>query len=334
LYHHSFQDDHISEPYLTMEACYKPSFDNRWGIPCHMGERPGSTGAAHYTPGLVKDEDFQRLVMPSHCIDEEQTQQQYTKLNNAIGDVLPVDLNRGPALLTWTGDISTDLGKLRGLEQIMWDLYDEPELLHKLLAFMAKGVAKVQQEAEEAGDFSCTNSYNQSMPYAPEVLAPKANTYGVKRKDLWCFFSSQEFTMVGAEMFDEFMLQYQIPLMEKFGLSAYGCCEDLTQKIKYIKKIKNLRRIAVSPFADVKDCAEQIGSDYIISYRPNPATFIATGIHEEYIRNELHRCFDIFASNHCHIEVEYKDIETVNHDPLAMGRLVAITKEELERAGF
>ena len=140
--------------------------------------------------------------------------------------------------------------------------------------------------------------------------------------------------MVGADMFEEFMLRYQIPLMERFGLSAYGCCEDLTQKIPYLRKIKNLRRVGVSPFADVKQCAEQIGGDYIVSYRPNPATFIAKGIHEDYIRSELRKQLDILHRNGCYVEVEYKDVETVNHDPNAMGRLIQITREELDRAGY
>lgn len=334
IYHHGFGDDVITEPYLTMNCEYDPPLDLRWGVPCEMGERPDRVGAAKFDPHILDEADLDKLVMPSHHVDETKTRLNFDRLNEAIGDILPIDLNRGPCLLTWTGDISTDLCKLHGLENMLWSLYDQPEFLHKLIEFMAKGVEKVQREAEEAGDWSLSNTYNQSMPYAPEVKAPKANQYGAKRSELWCFFSSQEFTMVGADMFEEFMLRYQIPLMERFGLSAYGCCEDLTQKIPYLRKIKNLRRVGVSPFADVKQCAEQIGGDYIVSYRPNPATFIAKGIHEDYIRSELRKQLDILHRNGCYVEVEYKDVETVNHDPNAMGRLIQITREELDRAGY
>ena len=75
-------------------------------------------------------------------------------------------------------------------------------------------------------------------------------------------------------MFDEFMLQYQIPIVEKFGLVSYGCCEDLTDKIDVVRQIPNLRRIAVSPMADVAKCAEEIGGDYILSYRPSPTDMV------------------------------------------------------------
>jgi len=334
IYHHSFGDEVITEPYLTLDSVYDPPIGMRWGMPCDMGERPGSTGAAHYNPVINSEEDLEKLVVPRHRIDKAKTMLLYEKINDAIGDLVPIDVNRGPELLTWTGDISTDLCKLHGLEQMLWSFYDEPDMLHRMIKFMADGIEKVQKEAEDAGDFGATNSYNQSMPYAPETVRPQTNVYGLKRNQLWCFLSAQEFTMVGADMFEEYMLRYQIPIMEKFALSAYGCCEDLTKKIPLLKRIKNLRRIAVSPFADVAQCAEQIGNEYIVSYRPNPATFIARGVDEDFVRGELSKQLHILKQNDCYVEVEYKDVETVNHDPNAMGRLVRITKEELEKAGY
>ena len=78
-------------------------------------------------------------------------------------------------------------------------------------------------------------------------------------------------------LFDEFMLQYQLPIMAEYGLVAYGCCEDLTRKIDVLRQIRNLRRIAVTPVADVRRCAEQIGTDYVISWRPNPTDMVCAG---------------------------------------------------------
>ena len=43
-----------------------------------------------------------------------------------------------------------------------------------------------------------------------------------------------------------------------FGLNAYCCCEDLTNKIDYSFEIPNLRRISISPWADVDKCAERL----------------------------------------------------------------------------
>ncbi len=125
----------------------------------------------------------------------------------------------------------------------------------------------VYDEAEAAGDWHLSNSNveNQGEPYSLELPDPKPNGPNVKRDKLRFFNDAQEFTLVSPEMHDEFLLQYQLPIMEKFGLVAYGCCEDVTTKIDILRKIHNLRRIAVTPRADVARCAQQIQRDYILS---------------------------------------------------------------------
>lgn len=334
IYRDQFGDDYIIEPWITVGSIYKPSAEYRWGLPVTLGEKPSTGGAAAYAPSLEDEADFEKLTVPTHCIDEEKTREQYEKLGDAINDILTVNLDRGPMLFMWTGDIATDLAKLRGLEQIMWDAYDRPEFLHKLASFMSKAILKVHHEAVEQGDLGLANSENQCLPYALEVKRPQANAYGANPKDIWGYMAAQEFTTFSAEMFDEFMLQYQIPILEEYGLAAYGCCEDLTGKIPYLKKIKNLRRIAVSPFANVKRCAEQIGSDYIVSYRPNPSSMVATGIDEEYIRKEMRTQFDVLKQNHCKFDITLKDVETVNRDPDAIKRWVSIVRSEIEAFSF
>lgn len=168
-------------------------------------------------------------------------------------------------------------------QKFMWAVYDRPEWLHKILLFMSNGILKAHEEAEKAGDYSLTCQSIQAMPYAQELQPPKPNVFGVNRKDIWTYVAVQEFTMFSADMFQEFMLQYQLPIMEKFGLVAYGCCEDLADKIDLLRKLPNLRRIAVSPFANVDKCAEQIGRDYINAWRPNPSSMVCNGLDEEFV---------------------------------------------------
>ena len=324
-------DDYIIEPWITVEPVYSPPIDLRWGVPVQMGEKPREFGAAAFNPSIVDEWDINKLIVPKHQINEKATKENFNKMQNAIGDIITVHLNRGPMLNMWFADISTDLGKIRGMEQIMWDIYDRPEWLHRILAFMRDGILKVQDEAEKAGDFSLANHQNQAMPYAEELKDPTPNTYGVLRKQLWCFVASQEYTTFGPDMFYEFLLQYQAPIMEKYGLVAYGCCEDLTQKIDVLRKIPNLRRIAVSPFADVKKCALQIGEDYILSWRPNPSNMISTGLDEDFVRKVMRDNFKIFKANGNHFDITLKDVQTINHQPENVKKWVQIVREEIDR---
>ncbi len=324
--------DFIIEPWLTVDSIYDPTIDNRWGVRVGLGEKIHHGGAASYKPELLDEVDIERLIVPRHKINEEATNERFEKLQSAVGDIMEIHVDRGPMLSFWTGDISTDLAQMRGLEQIMWDVYDRPEWFHKLLKFMRDGILKVHEEAENANDFSLLNHQNQAMTYAEELKDPMPNTYGRKRKELWWYMASQEFTSFGPDMFDEFMLQYQIPILEKFGLVSYGCCEDLTQKIDCLRKIPNLRRIAVTPFANTKKCAEQIGKDYILSWRPNPATMTSTGLDEDFVRKHMRENFKAFKENDNHFDITLKDVETINHQTQNVSKWVRIVREEIEKA--
>jgi len=236
-----------------------------------------------------------------------------------------INVDRGPAYRMWTGDISTQLGYLRGIEHFMLDMLDNPEWLQRLVKFMSDGILKTHDEAEAAGDWGLCAHQNQAMPYAEELEDPAANHNGVKRSRLWGYMAAQELTAVSPAMHDEFMLRYQLPILAQFGLVAYGCCEDLTAKIDMLRQIPNLRRIAVSPFSDVKRCAEQIGRDYVLSYRPSPADMVGYGFDQARIRSILRR--DLEACRDCHVDITLKDVETVQRDPARVRKWVALTRQ-------
>ena len=237
------------------------------------------------------------------------------KLLEALGDILPVVVDRGAMLRAFPGDISTDIGFLRGQEQMMWDMIDRPEWYHKLLAILRDGVLESHLECEKVGDWSMVSGDNQSMPYAEELPLPEPSGKTVTRKQLWWFMAAQEYAVISPEMHDEFLLRYQIPVMGKFGLGAYGCCEDLTKEIDILRKIKNLRRIAVTPWADVEKCSEQIQHDYVCSWRPSPSTMVCNGFDEGFVQKETTRALASFKKNGCAVDITLKDVQTLQGQP-------------------
>ena len=336
IFRHRFDDDFIFEPWITVEAVYQtpvPAGDwewgGLWGLPVKWTcSENNPRGARHWDPPLKEPEDFLKMKVPFHEIDEQATERKVKMVKEALGDLIAVNLDRAPAWRMWHADISTELAQLRGLEQIMWDILDRPDWLHKVLGFMRDGILKAHQEAEDSGDWSLCDHQNQSMPYAEELKDPAVDCYGISRKKLWYYCAAQELTLVGSQQFDEFMLQYQIPIMEKFGLTAYGCCEDLTGKIGLLGKIPNLRRIAVSPFANVERCAEQIGTDYVISYRPSPAEMVSYDLDTARIRGILRK--DFAAMKGTRFDITLKDVETVQGDPQRIVKWVQIVREIIE----
>ena len=320
----TFEDDFIFEPWVTVDAAWVTHPDGIWGLPVEWRGREHG-GAGVWRAPIQEPEDLARLVEPHHEIDEQETERRLDRLGQAIGDIIPINLDRAPIYRMWNADISTQLAYLRGLEQVMWDMVDRPQWLHELLTLMRDGILRTHAEAEAAGDWALCDHQNQALPYAQELDDPAANSPSVTRDRLWTFCASQETTGVGPAMYDEFMLQYQIPIMAPFGLSAYGCCEDLTRKIDLLRQIPNLRRIAVSPMADVARCAEQIEKDYVFSYRPSPADMVSYRFDPQRVRDILTR--DLQACRECHVDITLKDVETVQGDPERVRRWVRITRE-------
>jgi len=322
LFRASFGDDTIFEPWVTVGARHARS---GWGVGPER-TRPAEAGGSWKDDYPLKAvADIERLVPPRHEIDEAATALATRKLTDAVGDIITVNIDRAPAWRVWSGDISTDFGRLRGIEHFMLDMIENPEWLHRLAAFMRDGILRAHDEAEAAGDWGFTSHENQSMPYAEELSDPAPNQLGARRSELWGYMAAQEFTLVSPAMHEEFLLRYQRPILEKFGLVAYGCCEDLTRKIGMLKGIPNLRRIAVAPAADVAKCAEQIGTDYVMSYRPSPADMVGYGFDAARVRAILTR--DLEACRGCRVDITLKDVQTVQGDSDRVRKWVALARE-------
>lgn len=325
LFWHSLGDDSVFEPWVTVRAVAR---GQGWGVPVqwhYSSSDEAHRGAYKMDYPIRQPEDVEKLRMPWHEIDWDRTNESVRRLTDALGDLLPVNLDRGPAFRMWEGDLSATLGHLRGIENLMLDMTDRPEWLHGLVRILSDGVRKVHREAEAAGDWGLCAHENQAMPYAEELPDPAANVNGVSRRQLWGFMAAQEFTAVSPAMHEEFLLRYQLPILNEFGLVAYGCCEDLSRKIGMLRQIPRLRRISVSPFADVPRCAEQIGTDYVLSYRPSPADMVGYGFDPERIRSILTR--DLEACRGCHVDITLKDVETVQGDPDRVRNWVRLTRE-------
>lgn len=324
IFRETLGDDTILEPWATVRAAVVSPPNGPWGV-THSTTHSGVQGGSwKHKPPLQELSDLDKMVVPRHEINEQATAASVTKLQEAIGDILPITVDRSPLWTGWWADISTALFYLRGLDQFMLDMSDNPQWLHQLLSFMSEGILKSQDEAEAAGDWSLINGGNQAMCYSRELPDPAANVYGVQRAQLWDFCAAQEYALVSPRHHDEFLLQYQLPIIEKFGLSAYGCCEDLTRKIDMLRQIKNLRRIAVTPMADPAKCAEQIGTDYIISWRPNPADMICCGFYPDKIKRLVREAME--AMKGCHVDVHLKDVQTVGKQPELLREWVRIVR--------
>ena len=53
-----------------------------------------------------------------------------------------------------------------------------------------------------------------------------------------------------------------------FGLTTAACCEPVCRKMDLYRTLPNLRRLSVCVWNDFAMAAEEIGADYVFSYKP------------------------------------------------------------------
>lgn len=330
LYHATFGDDYIIEPWVTVRPVYANTAPDwySWGVHVDV-ERISGTMAYHLgEPPIKTPEDIQKLIPPIPVIDAQKTAAKFDMIQDAVGDVVgvvPDNFPPGAVGLSYT------LAYLLEPQQMLYQLYDQPDMVHRLSKLISETSLRICDEAEAQGLYSnCDSTFHgnpqiQAMPYCHELPEPGART-ATPMSEHWIYDCSQEFESVSPEMYEEFVLSYERPIYEKFGLTSYGCCENLTKKIPYLKKIKNLRRVAVTPWADDEECAGQLGGDYVVSWRPNPAEMVMQGFDAERIKAVIKRAKSIYESCGCHWEINLKDFISVECDPDRLRKWVALVR--------
>ena len=197
--------------------------------------------------------------------------------------------------------------RLRGVEPILMDMYDRPEYLHEIIKKFTSAAHAELDFVEQNLDIDKSNSLHCTP-------SPITVNEGKGLKSTWCRSMAQSFGVISPAMFEEFELDYLLSVAERFAYTYYGCCEPLDDKIEVLKQIPNLRKIGCSPWAKVESCAEQIGGDYVLSRKPNPAN-VAMRTDPELIKGEIDQTVKACIKHGCPYDIVLKDISTVSHRP-------------------
>ena len=321
------RDDRVIEPFFNVAHVYAES---DWGM--HETKIGGEHGGAYRWESPLQDyAEMGKLRFPQITIDEQATAQLLNLARETLGDILTVRLKTA---WWWTLGMTWTLVNLRGLQQIMFDMTDHPNELHRLMAFLRDGTLARLDTLEQNGLLSLNNdgTYVGSGGFGWTSELPQPDYAGkVRTLDMWGFGESQETVGVSPRMFAEFIFPYQLPLLERFGLNCYGCCEPLDKRWHSVSQLPRLRRISVSPWANVPKMVEFLGDRYIFSMKPAPSDLALPSFEADYIRAKLRQI--IRETRGCRLELVMKDNNTICNDPRRVTEWVRIAKEEAGAAG-
>ena len=289
----------------------------------------GTYAASHeYQDQLQTPEDLDRLRLPEISYDREGSERALEQAGEVFAGLMPVRL-RGEAFQFNMWD---RIAMYRGVESLLMDLAVRPEFMHETARrFEAIAAATLRQYAEQdllEPDLTlvhCTPACSRELP-APDH-AGKA-----RPKDVWGRCAAQIFGSVSPEMHDEFDLAYNQRLFGGCGLLYYGCCEPMDGKIDLLRRrFPNLRKISITPWADPERAARNIGGDYVLAAKPNPAFVASPRFNPAPVEEEIARYLEPCRRHGTTCEFVLKDISTIANDPRNLSRWAETVQGVIDR---
>lgn len=305
--------DVASFTYETIES-YVDAAD--FGIKKDIERPKDPSGALAFHPVIVAEEDINNIQTQWQVsVDREETERRYERLCELFDGTLTVE-KRGPDFF-WFAPMDQFI-RWRGIEQMFIDLVERPQWIHAALERIITGYLNCIEKLERLNLLSPGNG-NTSLGsggygWTDELPQPDFDGEHVRLKDLWARSATQIFTDgISPEMHDEFAVQYERRLLERFGLSCYGCCEPLDKKMHIVRKIGNLRRVSMSPWVDIARASEAVGRDYVYTYKPNPSIISMPEWDFDLAREQVRSALEKTRQNV--VEVTLQDLHTVRNEP-------------------
>jgi len=273
--------------------------------------------------------DLPKIIDPLPQIDWKTTEACYQVAKQIFDGILNVRLK---GTWWWTLGLTMPAVFLRGIQRMYFDFIDHPDEFKELMQKLSNGTQKKLDYLEENNLLSSnTNrSYVGSGGYGfTDELGDNESSENIGCSDMWGFAESQETVSVSPEMYAEFIFPYEKPILDRFGINCYGCCEPLNTRWDIVKQHKNLRRVSCSPWADYEKMADNLTDKYIFSMKVNPADIAIATPDWERIRSELRRNLEI--TKECVVEIIMKDNHTIGDRPDNLVQWCHIAREEIQR---
>ncbi|MEG1427472.1 MAG: hypothetical protein RSC76_07260 [Oscillospiraceae bacterium] len=309
----NFPADMILKPYLPVAKCIEHS-----SIGVGVLEETVSTNdrnhiiSHEYEDQFAEDDSIAKLQDVRVSYNKEETIRRYEVLGSALGDILPIKLTGIDYVSVVTWD---DIARYRGVTPLLMDLVERPEFCHALvnrLTEIREGEI-AQYEAldlfeNDPDSLHCTPILTEDLPKAEPGKT-------MTRKNVWGRGTAQIFASVSKAMHEEFDINYMKRTIGTCGLSYYGCCEPLDKKMDIVEKIPNLRKVSITPWANVDIAAEAIGKKYVLASKPNPASVAVAALDKDELKREMSRILQACKRNSCSVDITLKDISTCGFRP-------------------
>ncbi len=314
-------DDNPVYDYHKINAIFDVTPDPAYGFELkrHSLDQDGS--AWGYQPVLETAADFDCLTVPHYKYNARATDDLQSRHEEVLDGILDVKVTPINGYFSIATNICQVAAALRGMEQMMMDMMLEPHLIHHLAQVITEGIKNYLNAIEESGIL--TPNIDEPMFLSdPLRSAPADGKYTLK--DCWCAGNSQEFDQVDPQMTQEFLIDYQNKIFERFGAVSYGCCENLTKKIDQVLTVPNLKVFVSSAWTDLEKVVEKVGKTHCIMWRQSASDVTCLETLDK-VRSDTERGVRILDG--CRYQVVLREIESLFGRPNRLYDWAQMVKE-------
>jgi hypothetical protein len=285
----------------------------------------------HFNVQISEPEDIEKIRMPQVTHNEQATAFRYEAMTDIYKGIFPVRKEGQGHIWFTPWDY---LIRWWGIEQAMMDFVLRPEMVHAAVDRMVDAwMIELDQFVEQnllALDHRNMRVGSGGYGYCDQLPGEEFDATHVKPHNMWGCSNAQIFSEVSPQMHWEFAVEHDMRWLNRWGLTYYGCCEPLHQKLDILRRIPNLRKISVSPWCDLEKMVSKMGADYVLSIKPSPAILAEDEWCPERARSELRRIMEV-TDDRAHVEIIMKDISTVRYQPQRLWEWAQIAMEEVTR---
>jgi len=292
------------------------------------------TGYQTLHPIKDLDRDLPRLRPAVPSVDRGRTEAWKAFVEGLLGDLLPVEIRSG---VLGCGMLTHLVVDLMGMELFFTSMYDSPDQVHQLMAYLRDNALSVMKWAETEGLLRLNNgnqtSFGSSFNYTTRLPASGYAGGAVRLCDMWGSANSQETVGVSPEMFHEFCAPYYRDVCAPLGLVYYGCCEPVHPFWEDVRNLPHLKKVSISRWCDQAFMGEALrGSGIVFSRKPDPKYLgVDVKLDEDAWRAQIRETLE--AAPDVPVEFIVRDVYTVHADLAKVHRAVVLAREEIERYG-
>ena len=311
-----FRGDMVVSPFIECPlAIHSTDFGIVEDVDTAMTDDKNDIYSRHFKIQIKEPEDIEKIKMPVVTHFEKATQYSYDAMCDIFEGIIPVKKVGQTHIWYTPWDY---LIRWWGVQEAIMDLVMRPDMVHDIYEKMVQAWMTELDQFEEQNLLSldCNNTRVGSggYGYTTELPGTDYDPGHVLAKNMWGCSNAQIFSTVSPQMHWDFAIEHDLKWLKRFGLTYYGCCEPLDLKVSYLRRIPNLRKISVSPWCKSGRIIEDIGTDYVISRKPNPAIVAGNIFDEAQAEKEIREFMDL-TEGRSHVELIFKDISTVRYDP-------------------